>query len=36
MSYQVIARKWRPQDFDAVVFQEHVSRTVRNSIKNGG
>jgi DNA polymerase-3 subunit gamma/tau len=35
MSYQVIARKWRPQDFDAVVFQEHVSRTVRNSIKNG-
>ncbi len=35
MSYQVIARKWRPQDFDAVVFQEHVSRTIRNSIRNG-
>ncbi|MCU0843988.1 MAG: DNA polymerase III subunit gamma/tau [Spirochaetes bacterium] len=35
MSYQVIARKWRPQDFDAVVFQEHVSRTIRNSIRSG-
>lgn len=35
MSYQVIARKWRPQTFDEVVYQDHVSRTIRNSIKNG-
>lgn len=34
MSYQVIARKWRPRDFDGVIFQEHVSRTIKNSIKN--
>lgn len=35
MSYQVIARKWRPGDFDAVIFQDHVSRTIKNSIKSG-
>jgi len=35
MAYQVIARKWRPQVFDEVVFQEHVSKTLRNSIKSG-
>ena len=35
MSYQVIARKWRPQTFDEVVFQDHVSRTLRNSITSG-
>lgn len=34
MSYQVIARKWRPQNFEDVVFQEHVSRTLQNSIQN--
>lgn len=35
MSYQVIARKWRPQKFEEVVFQDHVSRTLQNSIKKG-
>ena len=35
MSYQVIARKWRPQNFEEVVFQEHVSRTLMNSIEKG-
>lgn len=35
MSYQVIARKWRPQSFNEVVFQEHVSKTIRNSISSG-
>ncbi len=35
MAYQVIARKWRPQNFDEVVYQDHVSRTLRNSIKIG-
>ena len=23
-SYQVLARKWRPHDFDTIVGQEHV------------
>jgi DNA polymerase-3 subunit gamma/tau len=31
-SYQVIARKWRPQTFDDVVGQEHVVRTLKNAI----
>lgn len=35
MSYQVIARKWRPQSFDEVVFQDHVSKTLKNSVRNG-
>ncbi len=32
-SYQVIARKWRPQTFDDVVGQEHVVRTLKNAIQ---
>jgi DNA polymerase-3 subunit gamma/tau len=35
MSYQVIARKWRPQKFDEVVGQEAVTRTLRNALKSG-
>jgi len=35
MSYQVIARKWRPQRFDDVVGQQAVTRTLRNAIKSG-
>lgn len=35
MSYQVIARKWRPQDFGEIVYQDHISRTLKNSIKSG-
>ncbi len=35
MSYQVIARKWRPQTFGEVVFQDHVSKTIQNSINQG-
>ena len=31
-SYQVIARKWRPQTFAEVVGQDHVVRTLRNAI----
>jgi DNA polymerase III subunit gamma/tau len=34
MSYQVIARKWRPQTFDDLVGQEHVTETLKNAIKN--
>ena len=32
MSYEVLARKWRPQQFDDVVGQEHVTTTLRNAI----
>lgn len=32
MSYQVIARKWRPQAFDEVTGQDHITRTLRNAI----
>ncbi|MBP7901734.1 MAG: DNA polymerase III subunit gamma/tau [Spirochaetes bacterium] len=35
MSYQVIARRWRPQNFNEVVFQDHVLKTIRNSISSG-
>ncbi len=34
MSYVVIARRWRPQQFDEVIGQEHVSRTLANAIAN--
>ena len=34
MSYQVIARKWRPQTFKDLVGQEHVTGTLANAIKN--
>ncbi|HVR35406.1 MAG TPA: DNA polymerase III subunit gamma/tau [Methylomirabilota bacterium] len=33
MSYQVIARKYRPQRFADVVGQEHVTRTLANAIR---
>lgn len=32
MSYLVLARKWRPQLFDDLVGQEHVSQTLKNAI----
>lgn len=32
MSYQVLARKWRPQRFDDVVGQQAVTRTLTNAI----
>jgi DNA polymerase-3 subunit gamma/tau len=35
MSYQVIARKWRPQKFEDVTGQEILTRTLRNSIEHG-
>src|SRR5580658_4151202 len=34
MSYQVIARKWRPQTFSDLVGQQHVTETLANAIKN--
>jgi len=35
MAAQVLYRKWRPQTFDAVVGQEHVTRTLRNALRAG-
>ncbi len=35
MSYQVIARKWRPQRFSDMVGQAHIARTLRNEIVSG-
>jgi DNA polymerase-3 subunit gamma/tau len=33
MSYTVLARKYRPQAFEAMTGQEHVVRTIENAIK---
>jgi DNA polymerase III subunit gamma/tau len=35
MSYQVIARKWRPLTFAEVVGQQHITRTLQNAIRDG-
>ncbi|MBI3017824.1 MAG: DNA polymerase III subunit gamma/tau [Deltaproteobacteria bacterium] len=32
MSYLVLARKWRPQYFEELLGQEHVSQTLKNAI----
>ena len=33
MSYQVLARKYRPQKFSEVIGQDHVTRTLKNAIE---
>ena len=33
MSYLVFARKWRPQVFDDIIGQEHITTTLQNAIK---
>ena len=35
MSYTVIARRWRPRQFEDVVGQPHIVTTLKNSIKRG-
>jgi DNA polymerase III subunit gamma/tau len=35
MSYLVLARKYRPQTFEEIVGQEHVTRTLKNAITQG-
>lgn len=35
LSYQVLARKYRPQTFDQMIGQEHISQTLTNSLKSG-
>src|SRR2546421_1669178 len=34
MTYQVIARKWRPQTFEEVTGQQHITRTLRNAVEH--
>ena len=34
MSYQALARKWRPQSLDDVLGQQAVTRTLRNALKS--
>ena len=33
MSYQVLARKWRPRDFESLVGQEHVVRALTHALE---
>ena len=35
MSYEVLARKWRPLTFDDVVGQEHVTQTLKKAVETG-
>lgn len=35
MSYQVLARKWRPKGFEEVVGQDHVVQALSNAIQQG-
>ena len=34
MAYQVLARKWRPQNFSQLVGQEHVSKSLINALQH--
>lgn len=34
MSYLVLARKWRPQTFEEVIGQSHVTKTLQNALRN--
>ncbi|WP_168188782.1 DNA polymerase III subunit gamma/tau [Thermoflavimicrobium daqui] len=35
MSYQALYRVWRPQRFEDIVGQEHVTQTLKNALKEG-
>ena len=35
MSYQVLARKYRPQRFEDIIGQDHITRTLQNAISEG-
>jgi DNA polymerase-3 subunit gamma/tau len=32
MEYQVLARKWRPRNFDQVIGQDHIIKSLKNSL----
>ena len=33
--YQALYRKWRPQTFDEVIGQQHITATLKNQVKSG-
>ena len=33
--YQALYRKWRPQTFDEVIGQQHITETLKNQVKSG-
>ncbi|HWR29012.1 MAG TPA: AAA family ATPase, partial [Negativicutes bacterium] len=35
MAYKALYRQWRPQDFEGLIGQEHVSVTLKNAIVSG-
>lgn len=35
MTYEVLARKWRPQVFEDVIGQKHITQTLTNALKTG-
>jgi DNA polymerase-3 subunit gamma/tau len=35
MSYLVLARKWRPKDFNDIVGQDYITQTLRNAVSSG-
>jgi DNA polymerase-3 subunit gamma/tau len=34
LSYEVIARRWRPQDFSGLIGQDHIRTTLQNALAN--
>ncbi len=34
-TYFALARKWRPRQFDEVIGQEHITRTLKNAVSSG-
>ncbi|HPC35961.1 MAG TPA: DNA polymerase III subunit gamma/tau [Candidatus Marinimicrobia bacterium] len=35
MNYQVVSRKYRPQNFNEIIGQEHICTTLQNALKSG-
>jgi len=36
MPYTVFALKWRPQDFESIIGQDHIVGTLKNAIQRAG
>ncbi len=34
MTYEMLARKWRPQTFDEVIGQDHITRTLKKAVES--
>ena len=35
MNYKVISRKYRPQNFNEIIGQDHICTTLQNALKSG-